>query len=107
MRIPITYLANLLTAGDEGPVRLALKRLSAVRRFMRTKRVENRIDETIFDGVGLSRGAIEAMYAHLALARIDQRFVLPTASRGSGDLWAKQGCCGFGSAMGRGCHDQH
>jgi len=107
MRIPITYLANLLTAGDEGPVRLALKRLSAVRRFMRTKRVENRIDETIFDGVGLSRDAIEAMYALLALARIDQRFVLPTASRGGDDLWAKQGCCGFESAMGRGCHDQH
>ena len=27
LRIPITYLANLLTAGDEAPVRLALKRL--------------------------------------------------------------------------------
>ena len=31
LRIPLDYLANLLSAGDEAPVRLALKRLAAMR----------------------------------------------------------------------------
>ena len=35
MRIPVRYLANLLAAGDEGPVRSALSRLLAMRRHMR------------------------------------------------------------------------
>ncbi|MBE0583724.1 MAG: nitrate reductase subunit beta, partial [Desulfofustis sp.] len=35
LRIPVQYLANLLTAGDEGPVRTALNRLAAVRAYMR------------------------------------------------------------------------
>ena len=35
LRIPIQYLANLLTAGNEEPVRLALNRLAAMRRYMR------------------------------------------------------------------------
>jgi Fe-S-cluster-containing dehydrogenase component len=36
LRIPLRYLANLLAAGDEGPVRLALERLLALRRYMRS-----------------------------------------------------------------------
>ena len=35
MRIPVRYLANLLAAGDEEPVRSALSRLLAMRRHMR------------------------------------------------------------------------
>ncbi|RLR65361.1 respiratory nitrate reductase beta chain, partial [Pseudomonas aeruginosa] len=31
LRIPVQYLANLLTAGDTAPVLLALKRLLAMR----------------------------------------------------------------------------
>ena len=37
LRIPIAYLANLLAAGDEAPVRLALKRLAAMRAIMRER----------------------------------------------------------------------
>ena len=37
LRIPVKYLANMLTAGDEEPVRLALKRLAAMRSHMRER----------------------------------------------------------------------
>ncbi len=44
MRIPVRYLANLLTAGDEAPVRQGLAKLIAVRRYMRSMRVEKKPD---------------------------------------------------------------
>ncbi|MFZ0610690.1 MAG: nitrate reductase subunit beta [Desulfobacterales bacterium] len=99
MRIPITYLANLLTAGDEAPVRLALKRLSAVRQYMRAQRVEGHVDEQIPAGVGISADTIEKMYRLLALARLEERFVLPTAPVKEADIFIHQGSCGYGEAV--------
>jgi nitrate reductase beta subunit len=37
MRIPVKYLANLLTGGKEEPVRFGLKRMMAMRHYMRSK----------------------------------------------------------------------
>lgn len=99
MRIPVAYLANLLTAGDEAPVRNALKRLSAVRQYMRTKRVENRIDTDALDHANLSEEAIEEMYQLLALAHLKDRFVLPATSTGGNDTVVQQGACGFQGAV--------
>ena len=98
LRIPITYLANLLTAGDEAPVRQALKRLSAVRQYMRSKRVDNRIDEQVLEKAGISGDTVEKIYRLLALARLEERFVLPTAPVKDDDIFIQQGGCGFGGA---------
>ncbi|MBR9987642.1 MAG: nitrate reductase subunit beta, partial [Desulfosarcina sp.] len=98
MRIPMAYLANLLTAGDEAPVRTALKRLSAVRGYMRTQRVEKRSDKPLLDAVGLDEEMVGKMYRLLALARLEDRFVLPTKPVQDDDNYARQGCCGFGEA---------
>ena len=96
LRIPITYLSNLLSAGDEEPVRLALKRLAAVRRYMRSIRVENSADPEVLDSVGLSVEAAQAIYRILAIAKYDERFVVPTLSRSDEKrLYTDQGCCGF------------
>jgi nitrate reductase / nitrite oxidoreductase, beta subunit len=99
LRIPITYLANLLTAGDEAPVRLALRRLSAVRHYMRTQRVEERVDTQGLERVGIDAPTADKIYRMLALAPLEERFVLPTALvRGVG-IQARQGTCGFGDAV--------
>jgi nitrate reductase beta subunit len=96
LRIPITYLANLLSAGDEGPVRLALKRLAAIRQYMRSVRVEKSLDSAVLDSVGLTVEAAQAIYRLLAIAKYDERFVVPTLRRTDGErLYADQGCCGF------------
>ena len=47
LRIPLGYLANLLTAGKEEPVALALERMLAMRAYMRAKTVDGVIDERI------------------------------------------------------------
>jgi nitrate reductase / nitrite oxidoreductase, beta subunit len=96
LRIPVTYLANLLTAGDERPVRLALKRLLAIRQYMRSIRIENQVDENCLERVGLTAGTAQQVYRLLALARLNERFVIPTAARKqSGDAFQRQGACGY------------
>src|SRR3546814_6920933 len=40
LRIPLRYLANMLTAGDEAPIASALERMLAMRSYMRAKTVE-------------------------------------------------------------------
>lgn len=96
MRIPVRYLANMLTAGDEGPVRQALCRLLALRRFMRTKRVEKNQDHGPLEEAGLTPETAEAMYRLLAVARLQDRFVIPTTRREfAEDVQALKASAGF------------
>ena len=44
LRIPVQYLANLLSAGDTGPVLRALKRMMAMRHYKRSQTVEGVTD---------------------------------------------------------------
>ena len=79
LRIPVTYLANMLTAGDEEPVRLALKRLAAMRRYMREQTLGGKPDRATAEAVGLTPAAIERMFRLLAIAKYDERYVIPQA----------------------------
>jgi nitrate reductase beta subunit len=81
LRIPVRYLANMLTAGDEKPVVTALERMLAMRAYMRSKTVDGVIDEGIAERVGLSAELIEDMYKIMAIANYEDRFVVPTTHR--------------------------
>jgi nitrate reductase beta subunit len=76
-------------------VRLALKRLMALREFMRAARVEGRRDDGMLADVDLSVPQAEEIYDLLALARLEKRFVVPTKDVRSEDTHARQGCCGI------------
>jgi nitrate reductase beta subunit len=102
LRIPLKYLANLLTAGKEEPVARGLERMLAMRAYMRSKTVDGVIDEAIAKRVGLSALAIEEMYQIMAIANYEDRFVIPTAHRELGeDAYDLRGSCGF--SFGNGC----
>ena len=97
LRIPLRYLANLLTAGDDEPIAAALERMLAMRSYMRAKSVEGRIDESIPQRVGLTRERIEEMYKIMALAAYEDRYVIPTARREvDEDAYVLRGSSGFG-----------
>jgi nitrate reductase / nitrite oxidoreductase, beta subunit len=81
LRIPIRYLANLLTAGDEEPIRFVLKRLTVMRAYMRALTVEERVDEALAESVGMTPQDVEDMYRLLAIAQYDERYVVPPAHR--------------------------
>jgi nitrate reductase beta subunit len=103
LRIPLRYLANMLTAGDEAPVATALERMLAMRAYMRAKTVDGVIDEGVAARVGLTPAQIEDMYKIMALADYEDRFVVPTAHRelAEEDIMGLRGGCGF--TDGNGC----
>jgi nitrate reductase beta subunit len=103
LRIPVRYLANMLTAGEEAPVVLALKRLMAMRVYMRAKHVDGTLNTAVLDQVGLSQRQVEDMYRYLAIANYEDRFVIPTGHREHvPDVYAERSGCGF--TFGEGCN---
>ncbi len=52
LRIPLRYLANMLTAGDEKPVVRALERMIAMRAFKRSQQVDGVEDLAVLKTVG-------------------------------------------------------
>lgn len=103
LRIPVQYLANLLTAGDTAPVLLALKRLLAMRAYKRSEHVEGKQDLDVLAKVGLTVNQVEEMYRYLAIANYEDRFVIPSAHREEAlsDAFAERAGCGF--SFGNGC----
>lgn len=81
LRIPVQYLANMLTAGDEAPIISALERMAAMRSYMRSKNVEGYEDIELLKQVGLTQDLVEDMYKIMALANYEDRFVIPSAHR--------------------------
>jgi nitrate reductase beta subunit len=105
LRIPVRYLANMLTAGQEAPIVTALERMLAMRGYMRAKTIDGVIDEGIAARVGLTPAMIEDMYKTMAIADYEDRFVIPTAHRelAEEDVMGLRGGCGF--TDGNGCSD--
>ena len=78
LRIPVEYLANLFTAGRVTPVRDALRRLAMVRAVMRAHQLGQHPAVQPAD-VGLSDDDAEDLFRLLAIARYEDRYVVPPA----------------------------
>jgi nitrate reductase beta subunit len=97
MRIPMEYLASILAADDTEVIRKVLLKLTAMRVHMRQQTVGG-IDEVahskLLEESGLSVTDIEEMTRLLAVAKYNERFVIPTGRRDmQDDLYYKQGAC--------------
>jgi nitrate reductase beta subunit len=104
LRIPLQYLANLLTAGEIAPVKRALERMLAMRAYMRGKHVDGAADVAAIEQVGMPAAMVEDMYRILAIANYEDRFVIPTAHREYAEnAFDLKGSCGF--TFGNGCSD--
>jgi nitrate reductase beta subunit len=79
LRIPVDYLAGLFTAGDPEPVRAVLGRLVAMRSYQRRVNLGEPRDETIAESVGMTGRQLEDMYRLLAIAKYEDRYVIPAA----------------------------
>ncbi len=79
LRIPVEYLAQLFTAGDTEPVDAVLRRLAAMRSYMRRVTLGQEPDESVAAAVGMTGEQIVDMHRLLAIARYDERYVIPPA----------------------------
>ena len=104
LRIPVRYLANLLTAGDEAPVVKALERMLTMRSFKRSQQVDGREDLEVLKKAGLTAAQVEEMYRYMAIANYEDRFVIPTSHKEyAEDAYDMKSSCGF--TFGNGCSD--
>jgi nitrate reductase beta subunit len=102
LRIPVRYLANLLTAGSEPPIVSALERMLAMRAWFRGKQLGNAPDAALLSSVGLDEATANDMHRYLAIANYEDRFVIPTAHREQAEnAYQLRGGCGF--TFGNGC----
>jgi nitrate reductase beta subunit len=83
-RMPVQYLANLFSVGDEEPIRHALRAMLAVRSYKRRQSVDGSIDDTTVDllaQAGLTEEVAEDIYRLTTVPTIDDRFVFPPYHR--------------------------
>lgn len=79
LRIPIEYLAELFTAGDAAPVHRSLAILAAMRSYMRDHNLGNEPKPEIPASVGLTEEQLYDLYRLLAIAKYEDRYVIPKA----------------------------
>jgi nitrate reductase beta subunit len=104
LRIPVKYLANLLTAGDTAPVVRALERMLAMRAYQRAKHVDQRENTEVLKQVGITQQEVEDMYHVMAIANYEDRFVIPSTHREYAEnTFNVRGSCGF--SFGNGCSE--
>ncbi|MCC7059474.1 MAG: nitrate reductase subunit beta, partial [Burkholderiaceae bacterium] len=102
LRIPVRYLANLLTAGYEPPIVSALERMMAMRAWFRARQLGTHQDPALLASVGLDEATVDDMHRYLAIANYEDRFVIPTAHREEAEnAYQLRGGCGF--TFGNGC----
>ncbi|MCC5879593.1 MAG: nitrate reductase subunit beta [Idiomarina sp.] len=102
LRIPLRYLANMLTAGDEAPIVRALERMIAMRAYKRSQQVDGVEDFEVLKQVGLTPNQVEEMYRYMAIANYEDRFVIPTSHKAYAEnAYGMKGECGF--SFGNGC----
>jgi nitrate reductase beta subunit len=75
--VPAEYLANLFTAGDPEPVRRVLRTLAAIRTLMRAQQLGLAAPVGLADSVGATD--LQDLYRLLAIAKYDERYVIPPA----------------------------
>ncbi|MEK3776484.1 nitrate reductase subunit beta [Paenibacillus sp. FSL K6-4396] len=103
MRIPVEYLANLLTAGDTDRIREVLRKMAVMRIHMRNQQTGKTSESELLERVGMDAQEVEDMYRLLAIAKYNDRFVIPPAHREEvEDLFSEQGSCGLDFAGGPG-----
>ncbi|CAI3943663.1 nitrate reductase subunit beta [Commensalibacter papalotli (ex Botero et al. 2024)] len=104
LRIPVRYLANLLTAGKEEPIVEALETMIAMRRYMRSKSVDSQADLSTIENLHVSEEQINEMYQIMAIANYEDRFVIPSSHKEMvEDAFKDKASCGF--SFGNGCSD--
>jgi nitrate reductase / nitrite oxidoreductase, beta subunit len=83
-RLPVKYLSNLFSAGNEDVVREILRKLLAIRIYMRRKTVSGEVDDVARNALaeaGLSEYQAIAIYKLTSLPTMDDRFVFPPYHR--------------------------
>jgi nitrate reductase beta subunit len=90
LRIPVDYLANLLAAGDADVIRDVLRRLAAMRGYMRKREILGEREAERVESVGMTVRDVEDMYRLLAIGKYEERYVIAKAHAELGERLMQQ-----------------
>ncbi|GAC47305.1 nitrate reductase subunit beta [Gordonia aichiensis] len=79
LRIPVEYLAELFSAGDTAVIESVLRKLAAMRSYMRDVTLGREPNADVPASVGMTEEQVYEMYRLMALAKYEERYVIPTA----------------------------
>lgn len=96
MRIPLQYLANLLSAGNTEVIKNVFRKLIAMRSYMRSRNLGKSFDTSVLESAGLTEEEAVDIYELSALAKYNDRYVIPKSHREqAGDMHYGQGAAGY------------
>ena len=96
LRVPIGYLASLLSGGNHKVIEQALQKLIALRVFMRGENLGTPVDEAVLGEAGMDRAAALKLYRLFTLAGYNERNVIPPQQREEQDPQLRKQEAGFG-----------
>jgi len=79
LRIPLDYLASIFTAGELEIPRAVLRKLAAIRATMRAEQLGLEPKDSLAQTVGSTPDDLRDLYRLLAIAKYDDRYVVPPA----------------------------
>jgi nitrate reductase beta subunit len=92
LRVPLAYLAELFSAGDIEVIEGTLRKLSAMRSYMRDINLGREPRPEIPEAVGMTQESIYEMYRLLAIAKYEDRYVIPVAHSEQARELESMGC---------------
>lgn len=108
MRVPVEYLASLLTGGNVPVIKQALYKLAMMRLYMRAKTAGQDFDTTKLAKVDLTENSATSLYRLLAIAKYEDRFVIPQSNKSQfEDAQSEQGTLGYDECEGCALAPQH
>ena len=81
LRVPIGYLASLLSGGNHAVIEEALKKLIALRVFMRGENLKLPVDPAVLQDAGLDQASAKKLYRLFTVAGYNERNVIPAQQR--------------------------
>ncbi|HJV37011.1 nitrate reductase subunit beta [Geomonas sp.] len=96
LRVPIGYLASLLSGGNHRVVGDVLKKLIAVRVHMRAQNLKQEADPVVLREAGLDQDGANRLYRLFTIAGYNERFVIPPQQREEQDPQLRKQEGGFG-----------
>jgi nitrate reductase beta subunit len=96
MRAPISYLASLLSGGNQEIVSEVLRKLIALRLFKRAGNIGQPLEDSILKNAGLDEAGANKLYRLFTIAPYRERFIIPAQQREEQDPQQRKGASGFG-----------
>lgn len=96
LRVPIGYLASLLSGGNHGVIEESLKKLIAVRAHMRAVNLGVAADPVVLQEAGLDEASVQRLYRLFTVAGYNERNVIPAQQREEQDPYRRKQEAGFG-----------